>query len=150
VDSLQSQDIHDAFLKGLREPGYHFVFAECVDPPKVDAGKLMTEALGRIERIDVLFAYDDAAAKAAYDAAKAAGREKSMTFVGIGGVPAEGAAYVSQGILDATFLVPTGGAEAIDTAMKLLHGEVVPKRIVLAMQAFIKENVQPRDQTAQP
>ena len=33
-----------------------------------------------------------------------------MLFVGIDALPQEGVAYVKQGILDATFLYPTGGA----------------------------------------
>ena len=47
---------------------------------------------------------------------------------------------LSQGILDATFLYPTGGAEAVDAAVKLLHGEKVPKKIVPATRAITKEN----------
>ena len=46
------------------------------------AGKLMKEALGRVETIDAVFAYDDAAAKAAYEVAKAADRAKGVLFVG--------------------------------------------------------------------
>ena len=150
VDSLQAQDIHGAFRRQLRNPGYHFVFDECVDPPKVEAGKLMTELLGHIELIDAVFAYDDAAAKAAYDAAKAVGRERNMLFVGIGGMPAEGATYVSQGILNASFLYPTGGTEAVDAAAKILQGEVVPKRIVPASRAFIRDPGQPSNGMPQP
>ena len=138
VDSLQADDLHTAFRAELRDPGYHFVFEVHVDPPRVDAGKLMSEALGRVQQIDAVFAYDDAAAQAAYRAAKAAGREKEVLFAGVGGMPAEGAAYVSQGILDATFLVPTGGAEAIDDAVKLLRGEQVPKKIVPATRVTPK------------
>ena len=65
----------------------------------------------------------------AYLAAKAAGREKQIKFVGIDALPQEGLAYVKQGILDATFQYPTGGADAIDTALKVLKGEKVPKEI---------------------
>ena len=50
-------------------------------------------------------------------------------------------AYVNQGILDATFQYPTGGAEAIDTALKILHGETVPKEITLGSRLFDKENI---------
>ena len=53
-----------------------------------------------------------------------------MLFVGVGGLPKQGAAYVSQGILAATFLNPTGGAEAVDVAVKFLHGEKVSKKMV--------------------
>jgi ribose transport system substrate-binding protein len=150
VDSLQAQDIHEAFRKAMRDPGYHFVLDECVDPPTVDAGKLMADTLSRVEMIDAVFAYDDAAAKAAYDAAKAVGRERNMIFVGVGGVPAEGARYVSERILAATFLYPTGGTEAVDAAVKLLQGELVPKRIVPPTRALVWEDVRPGDTIPQP
>jgi ribose transport system substrate-binding protein len=56
-------------------------------------------------------------------------------------LPQEGQQYVAQGILDATFLYPTGGAEAIDVALRLLHGEEVPKRITLGTRIFTDDNV---------
>jgi len=143
VDSVPAEDLHTAFRAKLLDPGYHFVFDAHVDPPKVDGGKLMTEALGRVEQIDAVFAYDDAAAYAAYQAAKAAGREKDVLFLGVGGMTAAGVAYVSQGILNATFLVPTGGAEAVAAAAKLLRGQQVPKKIVPATRVFSKESSLP-------
>ena len=96
VDSLWAEELHAAWRAALRDPGYHFVFDGHVDPPKLDGGKLMDEALGQVQQIDAVFAYDDAAASAAYQAAKTAGREKGVLFVGVGGLPKQGAAYVSQ------------------------------------------------------
>ena len=139
ADSLWAEELHKAWRAALREPGYHFIFDGHVDPPKVDGGKLMSEALGRFQKIDAVFAYDDATALAAYQAAKAAGREKGMLFMGVGGLPEEGAKYVSQGMLSVSFLHPTGGAEAIDAAMKLLHGEKLPKKIVPPTRPIVKE-----------
>jgi ribose transport system substrate-binding protein len=139
VDSLPDQELHTAFRFALRDPGYRFIFDGHVDPPKVDGATLMTEALGRVEKIDAVFAYDDAAAYAAYQTAKTAGREKGVLFVGVGGVPTEGLAYVSQGILAATVLKPTGGTEAVDAAVKLLHGKKVPKTIVPATRVLTKK-----------
>jgi ribose transport system substrate-binding protein len=64
-----------------------------------------------------------------------------MKFVGIDALPQEGVAYVRQGILDATFQYPTGGAEAIDAALKILQGEKVPKEITLGSRVFDKDTV---------
>ncbi len=64
-----------------------------------------------------------------------------MLFVGIDALPHEGVNYVQKGILDATFLYPTGGAEAIDVALKILRGEQVPKKITLGSHVFTAENV---------
>ncbi len=72
--------------------------------------------------------------------AKAAGRE-NILFVGIDALPQEGVAYVQQGILDATFRYPTGGAEAIHAALKIFKGESVPKKMVLGTRLFDKSNV---------
>jgi ribose transport system substrate-binding protein len=64
-----------------------------------------------------------------------------MLFVGIDALPQEGVAYVQQGILDATFQYPTGGAEAIDCALKILKGETVPKQVTLGSREFDKGSV---------
>ena len=65
----------------------------------------------------------------------------TYALVGIDALPQEGVAYVQQGILDATFQYPTGGAEAIDTALKILSGETTPKEITLGSRVFDKETV---------
>jgi ribose transport system substrate-binding protein len=74
-------------------------------------------------------------------AASAAGRAEGTLFVGIDALPHEGVMYVQQGILDATFLYPTGGEEAIDMALKIRAGEDVPKEIVLGSRIFTENNV---------
>ncbi len=43
----------------------------------------------------------------AYLAAKDAGREKNIKFVGIDGLPQEDATWVEQGLLAGTFMYPT-------------------------------------------
>ena len=62
-------------------------------------------------------------------------------FVGIDALPHEGQQYVVQEIMDATFLYPTGGAEAIDVALDILSGREVPKHITLGTRLFTPENV---------
>ncbi len=61
--------------------------------------------------------------------------------MGIDALSQEGVDYVSKGILDATFQYPTGGTEAIDTALKIFKGETVAKEIVLGTRLFEKANV---------
>jgi hypothetical protein len=50
-------------------------------------------------------------------------------------------------VLDATFRYPTGDAQAIAEAVKILHAEKVPKDIMLGARMFDKANV---DQGGQP
>lgn len=144
-------------LKGLMttEPGKdrHRGFREAIDGSQIEvifeadmewledkARQEMESALDRFARIDAVYGHNDPAAHGAYLAAKAADREKDMIFVGIDALPHEGVAYVQQGILDATFQNPTGGAEAIDTALKILAGEKVEKEITLGSRVFTSEN----------
>ncbi len=79
--------------------------------------------------IDAVYAHNDPGAHGAWLAARAAGREQEMVFVGIDALPHEGQQYVRQGILDASFLYPTGGAEAIDMALAILRGETVAQAL---------------------
>ena len=71
---------------------------------------------GAVQPDRLVYAHNDPGAHGAYLAAKAAGREKQIMFVGIDALPQEGVAYVREGVLGATFQYPTGGAEAIATA----------------------------------
>ncbi len=63
-------------------------------------------------------------------------------FVGIDALPHEGQIYVKQGILAASFEYPTGGKEAIQTALELLSGKKVPKEITLPSKVFTQENIE--------
>ena len=73
-------------------------------------------------KIDVVYAHNDPMAEGAYLAAKAAGREKEMKFIGIDAlpIPSGGIKAVEQGRLSATFTYPTNGKEAVDAAKKIL------------------------------
>jgi ribose transport system substrate-binding protein len=102
----------------------------------------MESALSRFGAIDLVYAHNDPGAHGAFLAAKAAGREKDIVFVGIDALSHEGIMYVRHGIMDATFQYPTGGAEAIDVALEIFSGKQVEKKIVLTTRLFTKENVE--------
>jgi len=106
-----------------------------------NARKEMESALARFPEINLVYAHNDPGAHGAYLAAKAAGREKDILFVGIDGLQQEGQAYVKQGLLSASFEYPTGGKEAVEAAMTLLAGKTVEKEITLASRVFTKDNI---------
>jgi len=141
MTSIPGQDRHNGFREGIAGSQIEVIFEADMKWLEPEARKEMESALARFDRIDLVYAHNDPGAHGAYLAAKAAGREKQIKFVGIDALPHEGVAYVKQGILDATFLYPTGGAEAIETALKILRGESVPKKIVLGSRVFDKTNV---------
>jgi ribose transport system substrate-binding protein len=140
MTSIPGQDRHTGFREGIAGTGIEVIFEADMKWLEPDARKEMESALSRFDHIDLVYAHNDPGAHGAYLAAKAAGRDGIM-FVGIDGLPQEGIAYVKQGILDATFRYPTGGAEAIDTALKIFKGETVPKKIVLGTRSFDKTNI---------
>ncbi len=141
MTSTPGQDRDSGFREAIAGTGVEIVFDADMKWLEPNARQEMESALARFNKIDCVYAHNDPGAHGAYLAAKAAGREKEMVFVGIDALPQEGVAYVQQGIIDATFQYPTGGAEAIDTALKILQGETVPKEITLGSRVFDKETV---------
>ncbi len=141
MTSTPGQDRDSGFREAIAGKGVEVIFDVDMKWLEPDARKEMESALSRFPKIDCVYAHNDPGAHGAYLAAQAAGREKEMMFVGIDALPQEGVAYVQKGILDASFQYPTGGAEAIDNALKVLHGEQVPKEIILGSRVFDKSNV---------
>lgn len=144
--SVPSKDRHDGFMTGIKGSEIKVIFtADCkwLEP---EAQKEMKSALSRFDKIDGVYGANDPSAHGAYLAAKqeGKGRESSIKFVGVDALPHEGVAYVKDGILAATLQYPTGGEQAIDTALKILNktGETIPKKIVLGTRLFTKENVE--------
>lgn len=146
MTSTPAVERHEGFMKGIKGSQIEIIFdADChwLEP---DALKEMSSALSRFpgaDAIDAVYAHNDPSAHGAYIAAKneGKGREKTIKFIGIDALPHEGVAYVRDGLLTATFQYPTGGAEAIDTAIKILQGGKVEKNITLGTRVFTKENV---------
>jgi len=142
MTSTPGQDRHTGFREGIAGSKIEIIFEADMKWLEPNARKEMESALARYDEIDLVYAHNDPGAHGAYLAAKAADREKDTMFIGIDALPHEGVMYVKQSILDATFQYPTGGAEAIDVALKILSGEEVPKEITLGSRLFTKENVE--------
>jgi len=133
--------------EGFREavvahPGIKIV-AEPVADWLRDKGREQAEAALRAnERIDLVYGHNDPMAMGAYLAATAMNRAEALKIIGIDGLPGTegGAKAVLDGKLDATFLYPNCGKEAIETAVKILNKEPVPKKITLPTVRITKEN----------
>jgi ribose transport system substrate-binding protein len=144
MTSTPGQDRHRGFLEGadLRaRPGLEIAFTGEMQWLEPNARREMESALATTPKIGAVYAHNDPGAHGAWLAARAAGREKDMIFVGIDALRHEGQQYVRQGILDATFLYPTGGAEAVDLALLILRGNKAPKKIVLGTRLFTRDNI---------
>jgi ribose transport system substrate-binding protein len=82
----------------------------------------MIDLLKTEAKIDVVYGHNDPMAIGAYYAARAAGREKEMIFLGVDGLngPGGGIEQVKNGLLYATFVYPLCTEQAYAIGLKLL------------------------------
>lgn len=125
-----------------RHDGAHKYFDEIPGARVIEdvASWIQSESLKRMEtilqanpRIDVVYAHNDPMAVGAYLAAKNAGREDEMIFVGVDGLGGDdgGVKRVLDRTLACTFYYPTCAAEGLEYAVKLARGEEVPSEVIL-------------------
>lgn len=142
MTSTPGQDRNRGFREGISGSAIQVVFEADMKWLEPDARREMESALTRFASIALVYAHNDPGAHGAWVAARAAGRESDILFVGIDALPQEGQAYVRDGILAASFEYPTGGRESIDVALRILGGETVPKEIPLSSRYFTRANIE--------
>jgi ribose transport system substrate-binding protein len=141
--SIPSHDRHDGFMQGIKGSNIQIIFSADCKWLEPDAQREMSSALARFPQIDAVYGHNDPSAHGAYMAAKqeGKGREKTIKFVGVDGLQSEGVRYVKEGILTGTFRYPTCGPESIETAIKILKKQTVPKKIMLGTEPINKDTV---------
>ena len=103
------------------------------------------EMLQTNDEIDLFLALNDPMAEGAYIAAKNAGKEGDILFVGFDGVPTPdgGIRSVMDGRLSMTQDYPTGGTEAIESAYQLLvEGKELDKTLTLTSEIVVPDNAE--------
>jgi len=132
---------------GFREAIARFPDIKIVQDPVADwlrdKGREQAEAALRAnEQIDLIYAHNDPMGMGAYLAATAMNRASGLKIIGIDGLPGPegGAKAVLDGKLSATFLYPNCGKEAIETAVKIMNKQEVPKRLTLQTSRITKDN----------
>jgi ribose transport system substrate-binding protein len=141
MTSTPAQDRLAGFHEAIKDKPIDIIFSADTQWLEPRARSEMESALAVKPDIDLVYAHNDPSAHGAYLAARAAGRDKDILFVGIDGLPQEGQVYVRQGILSACFEYPTGGAEAIENAVKILNGATLQRVVTLNSRYFTPENV---------
>ncbi|MBU1338281.1 MAG: substrate-binding domain-containing protein [Acidobacteria bacterium] len=141
MTSTPGQDRHSGFREGIKGSELKIIFEADMKWLEPEARKEMESALARFKDIDLVYAHNDPGAHGAYLAAKAVDRENDILFVGIDALPHEGQIYIRQGIISACFEYPTGGKEAVLTALEILNGRDVSREITLRSRVFTKDNI---------
>jgi signal transduction histidine kinase/DNA-binding response OmpR family regulator len=102
----------------------------------------LNEINSDVKKADLIFAHNDMMAMGSYEAAKNSGNEQ-VKIIGVDALPGSGAGleFVSEKILTASILYPTGGAECIRNAVKILNQQTVSKQTILQTLVVDSTNV---------
>ncbi|MGO1173796.1 MAG: substrate-binding domain-containing protein [Actinomycetaceae bacterium] len=142
--STPAQERAEGFREGIAGTDGIEIVAEASGDWLRELGQSQAESILQANAdIDVFYAHNDPMAEGAYLAASSAGREGELEFIGIDGlpIPSGGIRAVEDGRLSATFVYPTGGVEAVETAEEILIncGEVDAEQI-LETQLVTQDN----------
>ncbi|MCX6216875.1 substrate-binding domain-containing protein [Spirosoma sp.] len=132
--SSPAQERHRGLLEELRKyPGIQVLKELNGQWERDTVGRVVAAELNTLKDVDLVFAHNDVMALGAYAVCKQKGIEKKLDFVGIDALPGPNAGMqaVTDGILKASFLYPTGGEEAIETATRILAGKSVKREQIL-------------------
>ena len=140
--SPPAKDRHDGFHELVdKEAGIKVEGNQDGDWKQERGYEIMETALKTLKQVDLVYAHNDPMAFGAYLAAKDAGRDKEIKFVGIDAIPEEGCMWVKNGQLAATFVYPPPGVPGLHAALKILKGETVEKRQMLPTKRITAGNV---------
>lgn len=105
---------------------------------------ILSNNLDALKKADVIYAFNDAMALAAYNVLKAANVQRMPSIIGIDGLLGhnKGIDAVRDGALTATVVYPTAGRKIIEIAMQIIKGISVPKENQLPSTLIDKSNVQ--------
>ena len=124
--STPDLDRHNGFVNSLSNfPEIKIVYESDGAWLRSEANKRMSEALNKVQSIDLVFAHNDEMAIGVYEAFNVVNNIKKPIILGIDALPGTdgGIERVLNGSIDATFIYPTGGEKAIQTALQILNNK---------------------------
>jgi signal transduction histidine kinase/CheY-like chemotaxis protein/AraC-like DNA-binding protein len=141
--STPATERHKGFISIIEKyQGIHIVYQADGGWLRKEAKAKMTEALRKNIPIDLVFAHNDEMATGAHEALSGFRGIKRPVFLGIDALPGTegGIQKVINGTLDATFIYPTGGEKAIQTAIHILKNEPYKRDNILYTAVVDKTN----------
>jgi ribose transport system substrate-binding protein len=143
--SSPAKERGDGFREGIKaDPAVKIIASQNADWKREKAISVSQALFQANPKVDVVYAHNDPMAEAAVISAQNANKDpKNLLFVGIDALPTPdgGIRSVQAGRLGVTYVYPTGGAEAIDWAVRILEkGEKPPKSFVLKTEEVTKAN----------
>ncbi len=148
VDEGSSADIgrHTGFITAIKQyKGIHFVgrLSQDWDNSPILAEQQLTDELKKHNNIQLIFAQNDRIGLGTSQICRKLSLDKKIFIIGVDGLPGKdgGIDLVDRGILKATILYPTGGKEAIQTAINILEKKPFPKNAELTTTVIDSSNV---------
>ncbi|MDT4761093.1 substrate-binding domain-containing protein [Sphaerochaeta sp. PS] len=142
--SLVSQDRHAGFIEAMSvASNVTLMSAPVEDGTRDSAEDLLKEMGDSLADVDIIFAHTDYLALGASKAVAALGLDH-IKIVSIDGfqIPDGGLELLDRGVIEATITCPTGGKEAIQYALDILHERRgVPKQVILRNYTVTRENL---------
>lgn len=141
--STPAIDRHQGFVSALSKyPGIRLLASEDARWLRAAAENAMDTLLVNYPSIDFVFAQNDRMAVGAYLAASKQLKEKKINFVGIDALPGKdfGVDQVENGVLEATFIYPTGGERVMQLAMNILQKKPYERENILSTALVDKTN----------
>ncbi len=135
---------HDGFVDFIKKyPGIKYTARFVGDWEKEKWDKKFADFLNSHPEINLIYSQNDRVALAAYKVCKQLGLDKKIKIIGIDGLSGEngGIDLVEKGMFAATILYPTGGKEAIQTAVNFLEKKPYLKENELASSIIDSTNV---------
>ena len=134
---------HNGFINSLSHfPEIKIVYESDGAWLRSEANKRMSEALNKVQSIDLVFAHNDEMAIGVYEAFNVVNNIKKPIILGIDALPGTdgGIERVLNGSIDATFIYPTGGEKVIQTALQILNKEPFTRENMLYTAVVDKIN----------
>lgn len=141
--STPASERHNGFISVIgKYPGIKVVYKSNGDWLRKQAREKMIEAFQSEIPIDLVFAQNDEMAIGAREAITVSSGIKKPILLGIDALPGTegGIQKVLNGIIDATFIYPTGGEKAIQIAVQILNNEPYEKENILYTAVVDKTN----------
>jgi len=142
--STPDMERHEGFISIIKNyPGITIVYENDGGWLRSQAKEKMTEALNKTPSIDLVFAHNDEMATGAHEAIRVASGIRKPIILGIDALPGTegGIQKVMNGTIDATFIYPTGGEKAVQTAIRILKNEPYDRDNILYTAVVDKTNV---------
>ncbi|MEH7333914.1 substrate-binding domain-containing protein [Neobacillus drentensis] len=143
-ESLQAEERSKGFHETIQKESNHTIIRSIngnwlKDKAEDDLKTILKSG----ERPNLIYAHNDAMALGAYNALKQS-RLEGVKIIGSDGLNEEngGLQLVKKGLIDATYITPTGGTTAVQYAMDILHKVPgLPKKIILRDHEVTLSNV---------